>query len=57
MAVGQWCSNYISGLGDGMSDGFSVSDDVKEALEDIAAIAQVSVDLRLTTMESVTSLN
>ena len=27
-----------------MSDGFAVSDDVKEALEDISAIAQISVD-------------
>jgi|TARA_B110000967_G_scaffold50195_1_gene51317 hypothetical protein len=44
VAVGQWCSNYLSGVGDGMTDGFAVSDDVKEALEDISAIAQVSVD-------------
>lgn len=44
VAVGQWCSNYISGLGDGMSDGFTVSEDAREALEDIAAIAQISID-------------
>ncbi|MBT6115291.1 MAG: UPF0149 family protein, partial [Porticoccaceae bacterium] len=26
VAVGQWCSNYLSGVGDGMTDGFAVSD-------------------------------
>jgi len=44
VAVGAWCSNYISGLGEGMSSEFEVSEDAKEALEDIAAIGQVSVD-------------
>ena len=44
VAVGSWCSNYISGLGEGMSSEFEVSEDAKEALEDIAAIGQVSVD-------------
>jgi uncharacterized protein YgfB (UPF0149 family) len=44
VAVGDWCSNYISGLGDGMDQAFRLSDDGKEALEDIAAIGQVSVD-------------
>lgn len=44
VAVGEWCSNYISGLGDGMGEEFEVSVDGKEALEDIAAIGQISVD-------------
>jgi len=44
VAVGDWCSNYISGLGDGMGEAFEVSADGKEALEDIAAIGQISVD-------------
>jgi uncharacterized protein len=44
VAVGAWCSNYISGLGEGMNSEFEVSEDAKEALEDIAAIGQVSVD-------------
>ena len=44
VAVGVWCSNYISGLGEGMSSEFDVSEDAKEALEDIAAIGQISVD-------------
>ncbi|MGB1868705.1 MAG: UPF0149 family protein [Porticoccaceae bacterium] len=45
VAIGEWCSNYISGLGDGMGAEFEVSVDGKEALEDIAAIGQISVDL------------
>lgn len=44
VAIGAWCSNYISGLGEGMSGEFEVSEDAKEALQDIAAIGQVSVD-------------
>ena len=44
VAVGAWCSNYISGLGEGMSAEFDVSEDAKEALQDIAAIGQISVD-------------
>jgi len=44
VAVGDWCSNYISGLGDGMGEAFEVSADGKEALEDLAAIGQISVD-------------
>ena len=27
VAVGDWCSNYISGLGDGMDQAFRLSDD------------------------------
>jgi hypothetical protein len=42
--VGNWCSNYISGLGEGMSSEFDISTDAKEALDDIAAIGQISVD-------------
>lgn len=44
VAVGEWCSSYISGLGDGMGGEFEVSEEAKEALEDIAAIAQISSD-------------
>jgi uncharacterized protein YgfB (UPF0149 family) len=44
VAVGDWCSNYISGLGDGMGAEFEVSADGKEALEDLAAIGQISTD-------------
>lgn len=44
VAVGNWCSNYISGLGEGMSSEFDISTDAKEALDDIAAIGQISVD-------------
>jgi uncharacterized protein YgfB (UPF0149 family) len=44
VAVGDWCSNYISGLGDGMGAEFEVSVDGKEALEDLAAIGQISTD-------------
>ena len=44
VSVGLWCSNYISGLGEGMSSEFAVSEDAREALEDIAAIGQISVD-------------
>lgn len=43
-AVGEWCSNYISGLGDGMGAEFEVSAEGKEALEDLSAIGQISVD-------------
>ena len=42
VAVGDWCSNYISGLGEGMGAEFEVSVDGKEALEDLAAIGQIS---------------
>tara|TARA_B110000046_G_scaffold185766_1_gene229161 strand:- start:2228 stop:2773 length:546 start_codon:yes stop_codon:yes gene_type:complete len=44
VAVGEWCTNYISGLGEGMGEEFEVSMDGKEALEDISAIGQISVD-------------
>ena len=44
MAVGEWCCNYISGLGEGMGEEFEVSMDGKEALQDISAIGQISVD-------------
>ena len=44
VAIGDWCSNYISGLGDGMGKEFEVSLDGKEALQDLAAIGQISVD-------------
>jgi uncharacterized protein YgfB (UPF0149 family) len=43
-AIGEWCSNYISGLGEGMGDSFEVSEDGKEALDDLTAIGQISVD-------------
>jgi uncharacterized protein YgfB (UPF0149 family) len=44
VAIGDWCSNYISGLGDGMGDSFEFSEDGREALEDLTAIGQISVD-------------
>ena len=45
ISVGDWCSNYLSGLGEGMGAEFEVSEDGKEALQDIAAIGQISTDL------------
>lgn len=42
VAVGEWCSNYISGVGEGMGAEFEVSAEGKEALEDLAAIGQIS---------------
>jgi len=47
VAVGEWCSNYISGLGEGMGAEFKVSQDSKEALQDIATIGQISGDLEV----------
>jgi len=47
MAVGEWCSNYISGVGEGMGAEFEVSSDGREALEDIAAIGQISADFEV----------
>ena len=44
VALGEWCSNYISGLGEGMSDELEVSADTQEALRDIAAIGQISAE-------------
>ena len=45
ISVGDWCTNYLSGLGDGMGAEFDISEDGKEALQDIAAIGQISTDL------------
>ncbi|MDA9664427.1 MAG: UPF0149 family protein [Porticoccaceae bacterium] len=47
VAVGEWCTNYISGLGEGMGKEFDISMDGKEALEDISAIGQISVDFEI----------
>ena len=44
VAVGDWCSNYISGVGEGMGAEFAVSAEGKEALEDLAAIGQISTE-------------
>jgi uncharacterized protein YgfB (UPF0149 family) len=44
VAVGEWCSNYISGLAEGLGEEFEISEDGKEALDDLAAIGQISVD-------------
>jgi uncharacterized protein YgfB (UPF0149 family) len=44
MSVGDWCTNYLSGLGEGMGAEFEVSEDGKEALQDISAIGQISTD-------------
>jgi|TARA_B100000795_G_scaffold258713_1_gene233047 uncharacterized protein YgfB (UPF0149 family) len=43
-AVGEWASNYISGLAEGMESNFEITDEGKEALDDLAAIGQISVD-------------
>lgn len=43
-AVGEWCGNYISGLAEGLDSDFEMSEEGKEALEDLAAIAQISVE-------------
>lgn len=43
-AVGEWASNYISGLAEGMGSNFEITDEGKEALDDLAAIGQISVD-------------
>ena len=44
VSVGDWCANYLSGLGDGMGAEFDISEDGKEALQDIASIGQISTD-------------
>lgn len=44
VAVSEWCTNYLSGLGEGMGAEFEVSEDGKEALQDISAIGQISTD-------------
>lgn len=44
VAVGEWCGNYISGLAEGLGEKFELSDDGKEALDDLGAIGQISVD-------------
>lgn len=45
MALGQWCQGFLFGLGNsGLSVETSLSDEVEEVLQDLAAISQVSVD-------------
>ena len=44
VAVGNWCSHYISGIGEGMGTEFEVSSEGKEALQDLAAIGQISTE-------------
>lgn len=44
VAVSEWCKNYLSGLGEGMGAEFEVSEDGKEALQDISAIGQISTE-------------
>ena len=44
VAVSEWCTNYLSGLGEGMGAEFEVSEDGKEALQNISAIGQISTD-------------
>ncbi len=43
-AVSEWCKNYLSGVGEGMGEEFEVSEDGKEALQDISAIGQISTE-------------
>jgi hypothetical protein len=45
IAVGEWCGNYISGLAEGLGESFDLSDDGREALNDLSAIGQISADL------------
>ena len=45
IAVGEWCGNYISGLAEGLGESFDLSDDGREALNDLSAIGQISADM------------
>lgn len=40
IALGQWCQGFLTGFGLGFRDG-TLSDEAKEVLQDLAAIAQV----------------
>jgi hypothetical protein len=44
LALGDWCSHYISGIGEGMRSKLDMNDEFKEVLEDIAGIGQISTD-------------
>ncbi|TFH68051.1 UPF0149 family protein [Gammaproteobacteria bacterium LSUCC0057] len=44
-ATGEWCGAFLSGVGEGLGGAFNVTEDGREALEDLAAIAQVSTEL------------
>lgn len=44
-ALSLWCQGFLAGLGDaGLNDDMSLSEDLVEALRDLAAIAQVGVE-------------
>ncbi|MFW2421080.1 MAG: UPF0149 family protein [Porticoccaceae bacterium] len=45
-ATGEWCGAFLSGVGEGLGGAFNVTEEGREALEDLAAIAQVSTDLQ-----------
>ena len=41
-SFGYWCSNFVSGLADGITGQFSFTQESKEALSDLSAMGQVS---------------
>ena len=41
-SFGYWCSNFVSGLADGITDQFSFTQESKEAISDLSAMGQVS---------------
>jgi uncharacterized protein YgfB (UPF0149 family) len=45
-ATGEWCGAFLSGVGEGLGGAFNVTEEGRETLEDLAAIAQVSTDLQ-----------
>jgi uncharacterized protein YgfB (UPF0149 family) len=47
LAIGDWCSHYVSGLGEGIGEAFEVSGEGREALQDLAAIGQISSEFEV----------
>ncbi len=45
VAVGAWCGSYVSGVAERLQSDTDVSGDGAEALRDLTAIAQVSIDV------------
>ena len=41
-SFGYWCSNFVSGLADGITGQFNFTQESKEALSDLSAMGQVS---------------
>lgn len=44
IALGEWCGQYVSGFAEGLGQDFQLTDDAKEALEDLSSIARISCD-------------